>query len=111
METTLVRHVPYGQTFLFKSLIQYLEGGVQSRALVQEENFSVTLFSFAKDEGITEYEMQGETWIFVNEGSIEVMIEDRRYVLGVNDSIAVPLGKLLSIDAVERSKMTMIIVK
>ncbi len=111
MSASFFRHLPYSEGFEFNSLIQYLDGGVQSRALVQRDAFSLTMFSFDAKEGISEYEMQGETWIILNEGDVEVCIGEKTYTMKTGDSIAVPFGALLSIDAISKAKVTMMILK
>lgn len=105
------RHIQCNEAFEFKSLVSYLDGGVQSRALVQREQFSVTLFSFDAVEGISEYEMQGETWLLLDEGQIEVKIEEKVYGLKAGESLAVPFGAELGVEALTKAKMTMIILK
>jgi quercetin dioxygenase-like cupin family protein len=111
MDSKQFRHVKCNEVFDFMSLVSYLDGGVQSRALVQRDQFSVTVFSFDTDEGISEYEMQGETWLILNEGHVQVQIEDKNYELKSGDSIAVPFGAMLGVEALSKAKMTMIILK
>lgn len=107
-----IRNIDFKEILSFKDLIEYVEGGVESRSLVQREDFSVTLFAFDGGEGISAYSMPGDTMIYVYEGKGEVSIgEDRKFIVGEGETIVVPRDVLHSFDAIERSKVMIVIVK
>lgn len=91
--------------------INYTDGGIVSRAVVQRDNFSFTFFSFAAGEGIAEYAMEGEVLIHLLEGEISVSIEGESNILKTGDIIAVPDNTPHGIDAIVQSKAILYIVK
>ena len=91
--------------------IDYAEGGIISRAIVQRDNFSFTFFSFAEGEEISEYKMDGEVIIHLLEGEIEVRLDSTEsHVLKQGDLIAVPDNTAHSIYADKKSKAVLYIV-
>ena len=93
------------------SFIDYGEGGIISRAVVQRDNFSFTFFSFAAGEGIAEYAHCGEVLLHLIEGEVSVSIEGMPQTLSAGDIIAVPDNTPHGIKALVPSKAVLYIVK
>ena len=91
--------------------INYSDGGIVSRAVVQRDNFSFTFFSFAAEEGIAEYAHCGDVLIHLLEGEISVSIEGMPQTLTAGDIIAVPDNTPHGIEALVPSKAVLYIVK
>ena len=91
--------------------VNYTDGGIVSRAVVQRDNFSFTFFSFAAGEGIAEYAMEGEVLIHLLEGEVSVSIEGEGRTLQAGDVIAVPDNTAHGIDALVPSKAILYNVK
>lgn len=107
-----IKNIDFAKGLDFDNLIQYVEGGVESRTLVQREDFSMTLFAFEKGEGVSAYSMPGDTMIYVYEGEAIVTInEDRDNILNKGDCIVVPSNILHSIDVKQRAKIMIVILK
>lgn len=112
MQEKYIKNIDFGQGLELKNLIGYAEGGVESRTFVQREDFSSTLFSFDKGEGISAYSMPGDTMIYICEGKAEVIIgEDKKNILKEGETIVVPSDVLHSLDSLEKTKVLIIIVK
>ena len=93
------------------SFINYADGGIISRAVVQRDKFSFTFFSFAAGEGIAEYAHCGDILVQLIEGEISVSIEGVSHTLHAGDIIAVPDNTPHGIDASLPSKAILYIVK
>ena len=93
------------------SFIDYCEGGIISRAVVQRDKFSFTFFSFAAGEGIAEYAHCGEVLIHLIEGEINVSIEGVSHKLDAGDIIAVTDNTPYGVEALTASKAVLYIVK
>lgn len=112
MKEKYIKNIDFEKVLDFKNLIGYVDGGVESRTLVQREDFSMTLFAFEQGEGVSAYSMPGDTMIYVYEGKAEVVMdEDKKFILEEGKTIVVPPDVLHSIDVVEKSKIMIIIVK
>ncbi|WP_026895700.1 cupin domain-containing protein [Clostridiisalibacter paucivorans] len=107
-----IKNIDFEEILDFKQLIDYAEGGIESRTFAQREDFSMTLFAFEQGEGVSAFSMPGDTMFYIVEGKLEVIIdEDRRFLLEEGESIVVPTDKLFSYNALEKSKLLIIIVK
>lgn len=112
MSEKFIKNIEMSEVHDFEGLIDCVEGGVESRTLVQRNDFSMTLLAFDKGEGVSSYSNPGDTMIYVYAGRADIVINDEtKYELGVGDSIVVPPDVLHSIDVVEKAKMMIVIVK
>jgi quercetin dioxygenase-like cupin family protein len=112
MNEQYIKNIDFEKVFGLRNLMGYVEGGVESRTLVQREDFSMTLFSFDKGEGVSAYSMPGDTMIYVYEGIVEVIIDEtKKYILNEGETIVVPSDALHSIDTIEHTKIMIVILK
>lgn len=112
MEEKYIKNIDFTEVLDFKNLMGYAEGGVESRTLVQKEDFSLTLFGFDKGEGVSAYSMPGDTMIYIYEGKAEVIIDGtKKFILQEGETIVVPPDVLHSIDAIEQMKIMIVIAK
>lgn len=112
MSEKYIKNIDFSKILDFKKLIGYVEGGVESRALVQRDNFSITLFAYDQGEGVSAYSMPGDTMLYVYEGKIEVVVnEEENYIIKEQETFVVPADVLYSINAVKKTKYLLIIVK
>lgn len=112
MEKKFIKNIEFSKIYKKNDLMSYVEGGVESRTLVQRNDFSMTLFSFFKGESVAAYSMPGDTMIYLFEGKAEVFIENKaKFVLEKGDTVVIPAGTLHGIDTLESSKLMIIILK
>lgn len=107
-----IRNIDFEEVLDFRNLIEYVDGGVESRTLAQRDDFSITLFAFDRGEGISAYSMPGDTMIYVYEGRAEIVVgEKTKAIARKGETMVVPANVLHSLDALEQSKIMIIIVK
>ncbi len=107
-----IRNLDFGKVINFKDLIGYVSGGVESRSLVQRDDFTLTLFGFDKGEEVSAYSIPGETLIHVLEGRASVVVDEKdEYLLKEGEIIAISKDILYSINAVEELKLMLVIIK
>ena len=92
-------------------LVQYQEGQVVSRTLAQNENMSLTLFSFDKGEEIGTHSAGGDAFLTCLDGGCRIIIDETAYELTVGQSIVMPAGHPHSVHASERFKMLLAVIK
>ena len=63
------------------SLLDYQEGSVVSRALINKDVGTVTLFSFDKDEGLSEHTAPFDALVYVFDGEAEIIISGEKFLL------------------------------
>ena len=93
------------------SLLDYQEGAVVSRMLLNKKIGTVTLFSFDKGEGLSEHTAPFDALVYVLEGKVEILISKKPYILEKGQMITMPANDPHALNALERFKMMLIMVK
>ncbi len=94
-----------------QNLLDYQEGSVVSRMLVNKKVGSVTLFSFDKDQGLSEHTTPFDALVYVFNGKAEIIISKKSYILQEGQMINMPANEPHALKALERFKMMLIMVK
>lgn len=93
-----------------KDQVEYQEGQVVSKTLVQNDAVSVTLFAFESQEEISTHASGGDAMVTVLEGKGRFTIDGKEYVLSTGETIIMPAGKPHAVFALERFKMLLNVV-
>ena len=67
------------------SMLDYQEGSVVSRALINKEVGTVTLFSFDADQGLSEHSAPFDALVYVFDGDAEITISGTHINEGSNE--------------------------
>lgn len=90
--------------------IQYQDGQVVSKTLVQNDAVSLTLFAFEKDEEISTHESGGDAMVTVLDGTGRITIDGQVFVLGCGETIVMPAKTPHAVYGQERFKMLLTVV-
>ena len=93
-----------------KDQVEYQEGQVVSKTLVQNSAVSVTIFAFEKDEEIGTHESGGDAMVTVLEGTGRFTIEGEVFILHEGETIIMPAKKPHAVYGEERFKMLLNVV-
>jgi len=93
------------------TLLDYQEGSVVSRMLINKKIGTVTLFSFDKGEGLSEHTAPFDALVYVFDGKAEIIISKKSYILEKGQMITMPANDPHALNALERFKMMLIMVK
>lgn len=88
-----------------KEMVNYQEGQVISKTLVQNELVSVTIFSFDKGEEISTHSSSGDAMVTVLEGKGRFTISGQNYYLEEGQTIIMPKDEPHSVYGEEKFKM------
>jgi len=92
-------------------LIEYQEGAVVSRTVIQKDTGTVTVFAFDSGEGLSEHTAPFDALVYVMDGKAEVTIAGTVHSVGVGEMIIMPADKPHSLHAAERFKMTLVMIR
>ena len=95
----------------FKQMIDYAKGGVVSKQMLKNSAGNITLFSFDKDEGLSEHSTPYDALVEVIEGVVEITIVGEKFMLSEGDSVIMPATVPHSLHGVERFKMLLTMIK
>ena len=93
-----------------KEQVEYQEGQVVSKTLVQNDAVSVTIFAFEKGEEISTHESGGDAMVTVLEGTGRFTINGKVYILNAGESIIMPAKKPHAVFGEERFKVLLTVV-
>ncbi len=94
-----------------ENLLDYQEGSVVSRMLMNKKIGTVTLFSFDKGEGLSEHTTPFDALVYIFDGKAEIIISKKPYVLDKGQIMTMPANEPHALNALERFKMMLIMVK
>lgn len=92
-----------------KELIDYQEGQVVSRTLVQNEAVSMTLFSFDKGEEISTHASGGDAMVTVLEGIGRFTVGGDVFILNEGETLIMPKDIPHAVFGEEKFKMQLIV--
>ena len=92
-----------------KEMVEYQQGQVVSKTLVQNELVSVTIFSFDKGEEISTHASSGDAMVIVLEGKGKFTISGEEYYLEAGQTIVMPKDEPHSVYGEEKFKMLLVV--
>lgn len=101
----MYKNIAKKEKLLLKDLVAYQEGQVVSKALVQNELMSVTVFSFDKDEEISSHASGGDAMVTVLEGMGRFTVGGDVFVLTEGETLVMPKDVPHAVYGQERFKM------
>jgi quercetin dioxygenase-like cupin family protein len=111
MEKKFIKNIEFSQALDFAGLVEYQQGKVISLTFVQNETLSMTLFAFAKGEGVSTHSAPGDAMVYILDGQAEITIGDKKLTAGTGQVVVMPADIPHGVDAVENFKMLLILVK
>ena len=111
MSDVLIKNIDFSRVFKLEELVSYQEGQVVSRTIAQLPTISITLFAFAKGEGISTHTAPGDAMVQVLEGEAEVTIGSEVFTVKAGETVVMPADVPHGLEARETFKMLLTVVK
>jgi quercetin dioxygenase-like cupin family protein len=96
---------------VLKDMVEYQEGAVVSRTIIDKPQGTVTLFAFAEGEGLSEHTTPYDALVQVMDGKVEITIGSKAYSLDEGEMIVMPADIPHALRALSRFKMLLVMVK
>ena len=93
------------------SMLDYQEESVVSRALINKDVGTVTLFSFDANQGLSEHSAPFDALVYVFDGEAEITISRKPFILTKGQIIIMPANEPHALKAIKKFKMMLIMVK
>ena len=90
--------------------MDYQNGQVVSKTLVQNNSVSMTLFSFDKGEEISTHASGGDAFVTCLDGVGRITIDGEEFLLHQWESIVMPAGHPHAVYGQEQFKMLLVVV-
>ncbi len=101
----------YKKVLDLKDLVAYQDGTVASRMIVNRPAGTITLFSFDKDEGLSEHTAPFDAVVTVLDGEAEVWVAGETHAMKAGQTIIFPANVPHALSAVSRFKMSLTMIK
>jgi quercetin dioxygenase-like cupin family protein len=93
------------------NLINYQEGSVVSRTLIDKKTGTVTLFAFDINQGLSEHTAPYDAMVQVLEGEVEVTISGKPTILKAGEITIMPANEPHALSAKTKFKMLLTMIK
>ncbi|MFH1594115.1 MAG: cupin domain-containing protein [Candidatus Omnitrophota bacterium] len=101
-----------GEILKAGELIEYQDGSVVSRTVLDKETGTVTIFAFDAGEGLSEHTAPFDALVQIIDGTAEIIISGKPFVLKAGEMIIMPANKPHSLKAAEsRFKMMLVMIR
>ena len=105
----MYKNIEQQKVLQLKDLVEYQDGQVVSRTLVQNDYVSMTLFSFDKDEEISTHAAGGDAMVTVLEGTGRFTVGGEVFILSAGDTLIMPKDIPHAVYGQERFKMQLVV--
>ena len=103
--TTMYKNIDKQTKLTLKELVEYQEGQVVSKTLVQNDYVSMTIFSFDKGEEISTHAAGGDAMVTVLEGKGRFTVGDEVFYVEEGETLIMPKDMPHAVYGEERFKM------
>jgi quercetin dioxygenase-like cupin family protein len=94
-----------------EGLIDYQEGSVVSRTLIDKKAGTVTLFAFDEKQGLSEHTAPYDAMVYVLDGEVEVTISGNPITLKQGEMTIMPANHPHALAAKTKFKMLLTMIK
>ena len=105
----MYKNVEKQALFKLKDLVEYQKGQVVSKTLVQNDQVSMTIFSFDQGEEISTHASGGDAMVTVLEGTGRFTVGDEKFILKEGDTLIMPKDVPHAVYGEEAFKMQLIV--
>jgi len=92
-------------------LIDYQEGSVVSRTILEKKVGTVTLFAFDEKQGLSEHTAPFDALVYLLEGEAEVTISGKPFHLKGGDMLIMPANQPHALKATHKFKMLLTMIR
>lgn len=100
-----------GQAASLTGMVEYQEGSIVSRTLIDKEVGTVTMFAFDTNQALSEHTAPFDALLYVFDGDAEVTVSGKPVQLKTGMITLLPAGKPHSVKALSQFKMMLIMVR
>ena len=93
------------------NLVDYQDGSIVSKTLINRKSGSITLFAFDKGQKLSEHTAPYDALVYVFDGKCEITIGGTVYHLERGDLIIMPANVPHAVKALTKFKMLLVMIK
>ena len=97
--------------FILKEMVDYQDGSIVSRAIIDKNTGTATLFAFDKGESLSEHTTPYDAMVHLIDGAGEFVIGGISYELNEGEMIIMPANIPHAVKAKEKFKMLLLMIR
>jgi quercetin dioxygenase-like cupin family protein len=105
------REMPSAEVVRLIDLVNYQEGAVVSRTLVNRTSGTVTLFAFDEGQGLSEHTAPFDALAHLLEGKAEIVVSGKPLPSEAGEAVLMPAHQPHSLKALGRFKMLLTMIR
>ncbi|MFP4177119.1 MAG: cupin domain-containing protein [Candidatus Brocadiia bacterium] len=102
---------PNAEAIDLESMVEYAEGSVVSRTLLDAGSGTLTLFAFDEGESLSEHTTPYDAYVQVLDGEVILTIGDQKLCAGKGQMVKMPADVPHSVRAPQKFKMLLTMIK
>jgi len=95
----------------FGKLIEYQEGVVASRTIIDKKAGTVTVFAFDQGQGLSEHVAPYDALVYALDGEAEIVISGEKQQLVKGQMLIMPASSPHSLKASQKFKMVLVMIR
>jgi quercetin dioxygenase-like cupin family protein len=92
-------------------VLEYQEGSVVSRTIIDKKAGTITMFAFDKNQGLSEHKAPYDALIHALEGESEITISGKKHSVKAGETIILPAHEPHAVKATTRFKMLLTMIR
>jgi quercetin dioxygenase-like cupin family protein len=92
-------------------LVAYQDGAVVSREVIRKPTGTLTVFAFDKGQGLSEHTAPFDAFVQVLDGKAVITIAGKEHAVGTGEAIIMPANQPHALQAEERFKMLLVMIR
>lgn len=102
---------PTSTVFKLADSVIYAGASIVSKTVIKKNTGNISLFAFAKNEGLSEHTAPFDAMVYVFDGTAEIIINQVSYHLSAGELIIMPANIPHAVRATEDFKMMLVMIK
>ena len=99
------------KNYVLENSVEYSDGAIVSKVIAKNEAGTVTLFAFDKGQALSPHSAPFDALVQVIEGTANIIIDGNDNTLKAGEIIIMPAGISHAVDAIEKFKMLLTMLK
>jgi len=92
-------------------LVDYQEGSVVSRTIIDQKAGTLTLFAFGEGQGLSEHTTPFDALVYLLDGEAEITISGKIHHLKASEMIIMPANEPHALQASKKFKMLLVMIR
>ncbi len=99
------------QALKVADLVDYQQGSVVSRTILDKETGNLTLFAFGEGQGLSEHTAPFDALVYLLDGEAEVVISGKPLRLSKGEMVIMPANEPHALKAIKKFKMMLVMIR